>query len=56
MKGKNYREFFAEKLKDPKFKKEWDALEAEYNEIKIKFRAEIEQEKRAAETQNNIAG
>lgn len=32
--GKNFRETLNEQLKDPDFKKEWDALEPEYQIIK----------------------
>ncbi len=32
--GKNFRETLNEQLKDPEFKKEWDALEPEYQIIK----------------------
>lgn len=35
-----FREFLAEQLKDPEFKKEYDALEPEFEEIKKKLRAE----------------
>ena len=52
----SFKEYLARKLKDPNFKKEWDALKPEYDEIKRRLLAEIEQEKRAAETQTNIAG
>lgn len=52
----SFEEFLEKKLKNPKFKKEWDTLKPEYDEIKKKLRAEIEQEKQAAETPNNIAG
>ncbi len=32
--GKNFRDTLSEQLKDPEFKKEWDALEPEYQIIK----------------------
>lgn len=32
--GKNFRETLNEQMKDPEFKKEWDALEPEYQIIK----------------------
>lgn len=32
--GKNFRETLNEQLKNPEFKKEWDALEPEYQIIK----------------------
>jgi len=32
--GKNFRESLNEQLKNPEFKKEWDALEPEYQIIK----------------------
>ena len=32
--GKNFRETLSEQLKNPEFKKEWDALEPEYQIIK----------------------
>ncbi len=40
--GKNFRETLNEQMKDPEFKKEWDALEPQYQIIKamLKSRAE----------------
>lgn len=32
--GKNFRETLNEQMKDPEFRKEWDALEPEYQIIK----------------------
>ena len=55
MKLKNYRELLEEELKDPEFKKLWDESEEEFQKELQRLRAEIEQEKRAAETQKNIA-
>ena len=52
---KNYHEFLEEKLKDPEFKKLWDETAEEREQEKQKIRAEIEQEKRAAEIKNKIA-
>ncbi len=37
---KNFRDSLNEKLKNPEFKKEWDALEEEYNLIRQKLDAE----------------
>jgi len=51
----SFEEFLAEELKDPEFKKLWDESEEEYQKEVQRIRAEIEQEKRAAETKNNIA-
>ena len=34
---KNFRDFLNEELKDPEFKKEWDALEEEFKQIKEKL-------------------
>ena len=31
---KNFRDLLKEELKDPEFKKEWDALESEFRHIK----------------------
>lgn len=41
--GKNFRETLNEQLKDPEFKKEWDALEPEYQIIKAMLEAREEQ-------------
>lgn len=41
--GKNFRETLNEQLKDPEFKKEWDALEPEYQIIKAMLDAREEQ-------------
>lgn len=35
-----FREFLKERLKNPEFKKEWDALEPEREETKRQLRAE----------------
>ena len=53
---KSYRESLNEQLKDPEFKKEWDALAEEYEIELQRLLEEIEQEKRAAKTQINVAG
>lgn len=37
---KNFRNLLNEQLKNPEFKKEWDALEEEYNLIRQKLDAE----------------
>ena len=39
---KNFRDSLNEHLKNPEFKKEWDALEEEYNLIRQKLDAEEE--------------
>ena len=39
---KNYRESLNEKLKNPEFKKEWDALEKEYEQEKQRIRTNAE--------------
>jgi ribosome-binding protein aMBF1 (putative translation factor) len=41
--GRTYKEFLDEKLKDPKFKKEWDELEPEYQLIRAMLDARQEQ-------------
>lgn len=46
-----FREFLTEQLKDPEFKKEWDALENERNETKKRLRAESERSFRKTEVQ-----
>ena len=40
--GKNFRETLNEQLKNPEFKKEWDALEPEYQIIKAMLAARNE--------------
>ena len=40
-----FREFLKEKLKNPEFKKEWDALESEREETLRRLRAERVKEK-----------
>ena len=40
--GKNFRETFNERLENPAFKKEWDALEPEYQIIKAMLDARNE--------------
>ena len=40
--GKNFRETLNEQLKNPEFKKEWDALEPEYQIIKVMLDARRE--------------
>ena len=40
--GKNYRETLNEMMKDPEFKKEWDALEPEFQIIKAMIDARNE--------------
>ena len=39
MKEKNFRETLAERMKDPEFKKEWDALEPKYQLIRSLIKA-----------------
>ena len=41
--GRTYKEFLDEKLKDPAFKKEWDALEPEYQLINAMLKGREEQ-------------
>ncbi|MBR5790068.1 MAG: helix-turn-helix transcriptional regulator [Lachnospiraceae bacterium] len=40
--GRTYREFLNERLQDPKFKKEWDELEPEYQLIRALINARDE--------------
>lgn len=40
--GKNFRETWNERMKDPEFKKEWDALEPEYQIIKAMLNSRAE--------------
>ena len=49
--GKNFRETLNEQLKNPEFKKEWDALEPEYQIIK----AMLDTRKEKAMTQKQLA-
>ena len=37
---KNYREYLEEELKDPEFKREWEALEPEFRRISEELSAE----------------
>ncbi|MBR5914353.1 MAG: XRE family transcriptional regulator [Selenomonadaceae bacterium] len=37
---RNFRDFLTEELKDPEFKKEWDALEDEFKMIREKLSQE----------------
>ena len=37
---KNYREFLKEEMKNPEFKREWDALEPEFRLIREQLEAE----------------
>ena len=43
-------ELLAEEMKDPEFKKEWDALEPEYRRIREELRAESLRESRIEES------
>ena len=49
--GKNFRETLNEQLKNPEFRKEWDALEPEYQIIKAMLKARNEK----AMTQKQLA-
>lgn len=49
--GKSFRETLNEQLKNPEFKKEWDALEPEYQIIK----AMLDTRKEKAMTQKQLA-
>lgn len=49
--GKNFRETLNEQLKNPEFKKEWDALEPEYQIIK----AMLDARNKKAMTQKQLA-
>ena len=49
--GKNFRETLNEQLKNPEFKKEWDALEPEYQIIK----AMLDTRNQKAMTQKQLA-
>ena len=49
--GKNFRETMNEQLKNPEFKKEWDALEPEYQIIK----AMLDTRNEKAMTQKQLA-
>jgi len=49
--GKNFRETLQEQMKDPAFKTEWDATEAEYQIIK----SMLEMRHRNAITQKQLA-
>lgn len=49
--GKNFRETLNEQLKDPEFKKEWDALEPEFQIIK----AMLDTRKERSMTQKQLA-
>ena len=40
--GKNFRETWNERMKDPVFKKEWDALEPEYQIIRVMLNSRAE--------------
>ena len=42
-----FREKLAEELKDPEFKKEWEASEEEYQKEVARIRAEIEADEKA---------
>ena len=39
---KNFRETWNERMKDPEFKKEWDALEPEYQIIRVMLNSRAE--------------
>ena len=47
MKLKTLKEFIAEHMKNPEFKKEWDSLEEEYKQDNARLRAEIEADEKA---------
>ena len=47
MKLKTLKEFIAEHMKNPEFRKEWDALAEEYKQEKARIRAEIEADEKA---------
>ena len=47
MKLKTLKEFIAEHMKNPEFRKEWDALEEEYKQEDARIEAEIEAEEKA---------
>lgn len=49
--GKNFRETLNEQLKNPEFKKEWDALEAEFSIIQTM----LDVRKEAGLTQKDLA-
>ena len=49
--GKNFKETLNEKIKNPEFKKEWDALEPEYQIIK----AMLDTRNEKAMTQKQLA-
>ena len=36
----NFRDLLNEELKNPEFKKEWDALEEEYRQIRLELKNE----------------
>ena len=40
--GKNFRETWNERMKDPEFKKEWDALEPEYQIVRVMLNSRAE--------------
>ena len=42
--GKNFRETLNEQMKNPEFKKEWDALEPEYQIVKAMLEARNERD------------
>ncbi len=44
---KNFRDLLKEELKDPEFKKEWDALEPEFRRIKQQLDAQNEEKSSA---------
>ena len=47
---KTLEEVIAEHMKDPEFKKEWDALEPEYRRIREELRAESLRESHVEES------
>ena len=47
MKFPTYEEVLAEHMKDPEFRKEWEASEEEYQKEVARIRAEIEADKKA---------
>lgn len=49
--SKPFRESLEKQLKDPNFKKEWDALEPEFKEIRAKTRDTITKELDASRTE-----
>lgn len=59
---KNFRDSLKEKLKDPEFKKEWDALEPEFRAIRQQLDAEardnvsVKRERESRHEQNVAIG